>query len=207
MGRTAKTALFALLSFEAAALAGCARSKPRAPEVVAAAPNARRLVLDPEAVAFVTSEGSGAGATTIALGAEIGPRARILIRFPRGSFRSDEVSRAYLVLQREPSALAGPGDVALRASQIVEAWSSRQEGVPSWASPPRASELPSASARVRSDALAPIRIDVTDHAIDLGRKTSEVYGLRIEADGEGHGLPVATGLGRGAPPRLEVFLK
>jgi len=168
----------------------------------------RRVVLDPDGVAYVSAaNGVEVRAPSIALGASVGGGARILLKFPRGDWSADRVAKAYLVLERAEGVEAGPDDVVLRAQKITEPWSPKLAGKgTSWASPPSARSLPGGEAHVSANGHTPIRIDVTSFAVDLVKPTVRAFGLRIEADGGGFGVPIATGLGAGRAPRLEVYL-
>jgi hypothetical protein len=173
------------------------------------ASNTRRVVITPDAIAYVTSAGEGgpgARLAAISLGASVGASGRILVKFPKGDWSKDSVAKAYLVLDRAEGAAAGPGDVKLRAQKIVEPWSAKGEAGVTWASPPGSVSIASAEARVAPRGTAPIRIDVTEFAVELAKKDGRPWGLRVEGDGDGYGVPIATGFGAGIGPRLEVFL-
>lgn len=180
----------------------CAASD--APSPVANA--AHLVVLVPDQVAFITSDGAdGERPAALFLGATIGSEGRILLRFPRGSWPHDAVVKAYLVLDRVEGAQAGPGDVVLRAESIVEPWSVNGDARTSWASPPSSQSIVGGDARVRARGTGPIRIEVTSFAVQLGNKGDRPWGLRVEASGSGFGVPIATGYGAGFAPHLEVF--
>ncbi len=173
------------------------------------APTTRRLIVPAESIAFVTSSGEGGAEhrlASIALGASIGDSARILVRFPRGLWSDGAVAKAYLVLDRAEATQAGPSEVLLRAERIVEPWSLKAQAGLSWASPPQSLSITGAEARVAPRGVAPIRIDVTAYAVELGKKNLTSWGLRIEGKGDGYGVPIATGFVAGSAPRLEVFL-
>lgn len=178
-----------------------------APSPVAA--NARRVVLEPESIAYVTSSGEGgAGArlSSVSLGATVGDRARILVKFPKSDWGKQTVTKAFLLLDRAEGAQAGPDEIVVRAASIVEPWSAKADAGTSWASPPNAVSIATGEARISPRGSAPIRIEVTDYAIALGKKDARPWGLRIEAKGDGYGVPIATGFGAGTGPRLEVYL-
>lgn len=171
--------------------------------------SAQRVVVEPAGVAFVTREAdddaSGARAPTIALGASVGGGGRILLSFHGGAWKADRVLKAYLVLERAEAARSGPGDVTLRAARIDEPWSASAGAHTSWSSPPRSSALPGAEAPVSALGTGAIRIDVTAYAIALAKPTVRVFGLRVEGEGGGYGVPIATGMGAARGPRLEVY--
>lgn len=176
-------------------------------------PQLRRLTLAPSALAFVLSEQPDGHPAAAPLGAAVGPRARILLRFdkPAGDGKQLKVARAYLVLERADGAEAGPGEVTVRAQHIVEPWSIGKEsgdgaGV-TWASPPGAESIAGAEVKVAARGAGPVRVDVTRWMTEWSRKGGKSWGLRVEGEGAGFGLPIATGWAKGAPPRLEVYLQ
>lgn len=170
------------------------------------APSMRKLTLEPEAVAFVLSEDLDGHPAAAPLGASVGPRARILLKFPKPSVK-ESIVRALLVLERAEGAEAGPGDVTLRVQQIVEPWSLKGGAGTTWASPPRAEAIASGEVKVGARGAAAIRIDVTRWMAELAKKSGQSWGLRVEGDGEGFGVPIATGWAKGNPPRLELYLQ
>ncbi len=169
----------------------------------------RRIVVEPEALAMVLSDDddlASARPPVAPLGATVGPRARILMKLPKPTW-AGSVQRAWLVLDRVEGASAGPSDVELRVERIVEPWSVKGEAGITWASPPRSESIDGAIARVAARGTAPIRIDVTTYVNELGKKGNKTWGLRVEGKGDGFGVPIATGFGKGVPPRLEVFVQ
>ena len=169
-------------------------------------PSMRKVTLDPQSIAFVLSEDDDGHPAVLPLGASIGPRARILLKFPKPNFK-ETVARAFLVLERAEGAAAGPGDVTLRAQQIVEPWSVEGGANTSWASAPRSESIKGAEVRVGARGAGVIRIDVTAWMADFAKKAGVSWGLRVEGSGEGLGVPIATGWAKGNPPRLEVYLQ
>jgi hypothetical protein len=169
----------------------------------------RRIVLEPESIAWISTSGEGAEGeriTALSLGASVGEHGRILVRFPRGDWSKESVVKAYLVLDRAEGAQAGPGDVLLRADRIVTPWSASAHAGTSWASPPEAVSMIGGEAKVAPRGAVPIRIEVTPYAIELAKKGARSWGLRVEGKGEGFGVPIATGFGGGQGPRLEVYV-
>lgn len=190
---------------EACMTGACAKASSPAP----VAAQSRRIVVDPEAIAIVLSDDpeiETARPPVAPLGATVGPRARILLKLPRPTW-GQQVQRAWVVLDRVEGASASTSEVELRAEKIVEPWSLKGEAGVTWASPPRSDAIPGAVARVSPRGTAPIRIDVTSYVNELGKKGSNSRGLRIEGRGDGFGVPIATGFGTGAPPRLEIFIQ
>ena len=223
--------LLALLTFAAtAATSGCGAARPRVCRATSAcrdgeacvvgkctpttssgpvSSSTRRIVLEPESIAWVSSSGEGgegARVTALSLGASVGDHGRILVKFPKGDWSKDSVVKAYLILDRAEGAQAGPGEVLLRADRIVTPWSAGANAGTSWASPPDAVAILGGEAKVAPRGAAPIRIEVTPYAVELAKKGVRTWGLRIEGSGEGFGVPIATGFGDGQGPRLEVYV-
>lgn len=170
---------------------------------------ANRFVLEPESIAWVSSSGEDPALrpTAVSLGSEVGDKTRILLAFPRGPWLKDRVKKAYLVFERAEGAQAGPGEVIVRAERIVEGWSLKGQAGTTWASPPRSEPMDGSETKVGARGAGSIRIDVTPFAVELANKKARVYGLRVEAKGEGYGLPVATGAIGAMGPRLEVYVQ
>lgn len=168
-------------------------------------PASHRLLLEPDDLAFVFDDDQGPGARVSApLGASIGTRARLLLRFPKPDLAGVTVQKAWLVLDRVDGALAGPGDVKLRVMKIVEPWSIEGGAGTTWAGPPQGETLVELPVAARG--AGPIRIDVTAWVASFPQKGPRPWGLRVEGKGDGYGLPIATGAG-GGRPRLEVFVQ
>lgn len=187
---------------------GCSATPAPVAPVPAPAPTSKRLVLEPEAVVMVLSEDedlAGARPIVAPLGATVGPRARILLKLPKPTFRESLV-RAWLVLDREANAQAGPADVTLRAERIVEPWSAKGGLGTTWASPPR-SESIGAEVTVAPRGAGSIRIDITSYVHAASKKGATAWGLRVEGSGQGYGVPIATGFGKGMGPRVEVYVE
>ena len=169
----------------------------------------KRLVIEPEAVVMVLSEDQELDAPrpiVASLGATIGPRARILIKLPKPSWK-EPVVRAWLVLERADYAQAGPSDVRVRAEKIVEAWSAKGGAGTTWASPPRSEAIDGAEINVTPRGGAPIRIDITPYVAAAMKKGAVAWGLRVEGSGKGFGVPIATGFGKGLGPRVELYVQ
>lgn len=141
---------------------------------------------------------------TASLGATVGPRARILLKLPKPTWR-DPLQRAWLVLDRADYAQAGPTDVTIRAEKIVEPWSAKGGAGTTWASPPKSEAIAGAEITVSARGGAPIRIDITSYVETLSKKGASNWGLRVEGAGKGYGVPIATGFGKGLGPRVEVY--
>lgn len=225
-----KLARAVALAFAAATMVACGAARPRVCRATSAcgdgeacivgkcAPatssgpvssTTRRIVLEPESIAWVSSSGEGVEGervTALSLGASVGDHGRILLKFPKGEWSKDAVVKAYLILDRAEGAQAGPGDVVLRADRIVTPWSAIGHAGTSWASPPDAVSILGGEAKVAPRGAAPIRIEVTPYAIDLAKKGARSWGLRVEGSGDGFGVPIATGFGGGHGPRLEVYV-
>src|SRR5262249_43420659 len=128
----------------------------------AVSPSTRRIVVDPEGIAYVTfASGVDVRSAAVALGASIGGGAPILAKFARGEWGADRVAKAYLVLERVDGAKSGPNDVVVRAEKILEAWSPKLDGKgASWSSPPASEPIPGGEAHVSAHGPTIVRIDV-----------------------------------------------
>lgn len=169
----------------------------------------KRFVIEPEAVVMVLSEEQELDTPrpiVASLGATIGPRARILIKLPKPTWK-ETVVRAWLVLERAEYAQAGPFEVTVRAERILDAWSAKGGAGTTWASPPRSEAMVGAEVSVTPRGGAPIRIDVTAYVEAAMKKGANVWGLRVEGSGKGYGVPIATGFGKGQGPRVEVYVQ
>jgi hypothetical protein len=198
----------------------CVRAVCAPPGSPSLARDLGRVVLEPEAAVFV-SAADGARSVRQVAALPLGARSRILVAFAPPATTSgiggpSDVRAAYLVLDRSPSPTADVVPVTLRASTIDEAWSpgvARDRGDPSggalttWASPPHAVAIESATLTTSAVGEGSLRLDVTSYArLLVGRDPSRARGLRVEASGEGDGVAIATGSVAGARgPRLEIY--
>lgn len=186
---------------------GCSATPAPLPKTGPVPQTAHRLVLEPSALAFVSSSHDDDAPPAVAvLGAGEGPRTRILVRFDPPSTIAEPL-KAYLVLERAKGALAGPDPITLLTERVTEPWSVADGLRTSWASPPASEPLLRAEVPTRGG--APIRIDVTAWASELARPQKgkiKAWGLRIEGKGDGYGLPIATGYGGGTAPWLEIYV-
>src|SRR5437867_3692944 len=65
---------------EACVIGQCISASSNAPVPA----NAQRVVVPPESIVFVSSSGEGGRLAAVSLGATVGDRARILLKFPKG---------------------------------------------------------------------------------------------------------------------------
>ncbi len=198
----------ALLTSAVVGVVACASPPPPLAPTSGVAQTSARVVIEPAALAFVSSSHDDPAPAAVAvLGAGEGPRTRILLRFDPPAGLSSPPLKAYLVLERAKGALAGPAPVTLVTERVTEPWSVADGLRTSWNTPPASELLLSATVPTRGS--APIRIDVTEWAQALakpGKGKIKSWGLRVEAKGDGYGLPIATGYGGGTPPMLELYL-
>ncbi len=142
---------------------GCSATPAPLPKTGPVPQTAHRLVLEPSALAFVSSSHDDDAPPAVAvLGAGEGPRTRILVRFDPPSTIAEPL-KAYLVLERAKGALAGPDPITLLTERVTEPWSVADGLRTSWASPPASEPLLRAEVPTRGG--APIRIDVTAWAV------------------------------------------
>ena len=198
----------ALFASAVVGVAACSTPPPPLAPTGGVAQTTARVVVEPVALAFVSSSHDDPAPPAVAvLGAGEGPRTRILLRFDPPAGMKAAPLKAYLVLERAKGALAGPLPVTLSTERVTEPWSVADGLRTSWNTPPASEPLLSATVATRGS--APIRIDVTEWAQALAKPTKgkvKSWGLRIEAKGEGYGLPIATGYGGGTAPILELYL-
>ena len=128
----------------------CVAGRCQPPAGVPAIQQARRVVAEPVALAFVHRDDPGAG-TVARLGA--GDGATLLLRFALRLPAGAHVVEAYLLLERDEGSPAAP--VTLHLARIEEPW---QPGVP-WALSPRVGRVASPRTRVPAVGPSSVRLD------------------------------------------------
>lgn len=182
--------------------------------------DAARVVLEPDAAVYVTSR-DGAKSVRQIPTFSLGSRARVLVSFatpdaPTGPSSASVLVAAFLVFDRAPSASSDLSLVTVRASAIDEPWSPsapadrgdpRGGAATTWASPPHATEIATATLTTSATGDGSVRLDVTSYARALlDKRGAPVRGLRVEATSAGEGLAIATGSVAGERgPRLELY--
>jgi hypothetical protein len=164
-------------------------------------PTSERVVLTPTALALASDAVPVALGPSVTLGnTASAPVALYLLferRWPPGSIDS-----AFLVLEPSGGALAGP-DLELEVWRAERAW--KGPGF-KWSEQPGLSP-PFSRGIARSAPPMPVRIDVTSQVAFLAAHPARDFGLVLRARSErSPGVTLSTGLGGGAPPRLDVYV-
>ena len=164
----------------------------------------RRLVLFPKDVAAVAEHLRGGAFATLAMGARGSGDAMVFLAFDHGLGRADDVEAAYLVVDPADGSVAASDWVLVEARDVPAGFDGARVD---WARRPPMGR-PSTTARTRGVPGAPLRVDVTDLVrswIHRGRRDGNVALVsRARVD---VGATFSTGLGAGAAPRLEVYLR
>lgn len=125
----------------------------------------------------------------------------LLMRFEPIWRRIPAISEAFLLIDALPGGRVSTHDVSVELWRIDSDWSTRDV---SWRAQPRLAH-PTAQAIARSGP-APLRMDVTRVIRYLKQHPRADHGLALRARaGRGAGISLASGLGGGHPPRLEIY--
>jgi hypothetical protein len=161
-----------------------------------------RLLLDPLELALAARDvGDGLG-PSVTLGNPSASPAALYVRFPN-SFAEKPVEAAFLLLDQS-SGVSGGADLELEIWRASGHW--RGPAV-AWSEQPGFSP-PFTRAIARSIPALPIRADVTALVRYVVDHPARDHGFVIRAVREaGPGVTLNTGLGGGAPPRLDVYFE
>jgi hypothetical protein len=181
---------------EAACVAGrCQRN-----DAVAALQSARRVLVQPSAVAYIRrGEGATGGAlpALLTLGRAAEGEARLLLRFSIPA--TPNIIEAYVLLERSDAVDIDPSPIALHAARIVDPWDARSV---SWARGPAIEETRSPFTTVAPTAGSLVRVDVRDLVQRWRARDVHDQGIAIVAEGS---TPV--GVAFAPAPRLELYVK
>jgi hypothetical protein len=184
----------------------CVVGRCRPADTTPAPADARRVLLPPQEIAVLTSQGESRAAAkeAVALGRAQAGCMVVLLRFA-ATWRDDaEVASAFLVMEPVEGAPPAGGEVTLEVARILTPWRSETA---TWGRQPQLS-IPEAAAVVRRLRAAPLRIDVTGLVRDWARRRPDDHGIAILAPGEDPvGAAYSMGVSEGAGPRLEVYLR
>jgi len=215
---------------ECGARAACVAGRCQGLASTPAVDTARRVLVEPVAMAYVTRGDDAARAgdlpPTFTLGRRADGDARVLLRFAVPLARETTVVEAYLLLERTEAVESDPEPVVLHAARIVDRWDPR--GV-SWAFQPRVEETRAPSTTVVRDGRHLVRLDVRALVNEWPKHDPKDQGLAVLADttsptGVAFSFspateepdPTAIGAEKaeiepppplGVPPRLELYLK
>jgi hypothetical protein len=125
----------------------------------------------------------------------------VLMRFAPVYSQAKNVSEAFLLLDPLPEGRASTYDVGVEVWRIDSEWSTEQV---SWRGQPKLAH-PASHAIARSGP-APLRFDVTRVIRYLTEHPHADHGLALRAPaGRGAGISLASGIGGGHAPRLEIY--
>jgi hypothetical protein len=162
--------------------ASCVAGRCQRTGGVPAIQTARRIVVEPVAVAYVRrGEGmrSGALPPSFTLGRESDGGARLYLRFSVPIPRETTVIEAYLLLERTSDLDTDPSPITLHAARVVEPWDPRSIA---WALQPRIEETRSPSTTITSAGRARVRLDVKDLVVRWKAHDRADQGLVVLAD-------------------------
>jgi hypothetical protein len=199
--------------------ASCVAGRCVAHGATPAIDSARRVVVAPVDVGYVSRDGGSGAGTAVVLGRE-GDPAIAFLRFKVPLPPEASVLEAYLVLERAPGVDADPAPITLHAARVTTAW----DGVSlSWATQPHVEEVGLPVTRVPPAAGALIRLDVRELVQRWRRRAHDELGVAVLADAASRtgvafalapasvdrdrGDPVLGAGRQAAGPRLEVYVK
>jgi hypothetical protein len=191
---------------ECGAQSSCVAGRCVGQGAVVAISTARRLVVDPVAVACVRcGETSGRIPATVRLGPASG--AIVLLRFALDLPAEASVVEAYLDLERVDVGDVEPTPVALHAVRVTAPWDERTV---TWASLPLLADVGAPVTRVRSASGARVRVDVQALVQRWRRRERDEFGIAVVGDGAG-AAAMAFALRPTAAashaPELELYVK
>ncbi len=211
----------------------CVAGRCRAEGTLPASIDAARVVLLPKAIAVVSARGGGGGDAlpeVVTIGRAADGRVVVLLQFDARFRDGAVVESAFLLIDPVDGAPPAGSAASIDVSRVLDPW---DPATVSWGRQPRlavaeiagvsaAKPAPprrlgpaatvgqpagGAAAASLAAARAPLRVDVTELVRALPRGRGD-HGFALTATGDdAFGTTLTTGLGRGRPPRLEVFLK
>jgi hypothetical protein len=183
----------------------CVVGRCRAADETPAPADTRRVVLTPTDFAVIAASAAPSPPPdAVALGRAEGGTVALLLRFA-ASWRDDaDVLSAYVVLDPVDAAPPALHSIVFESARILEPW---QPGVVSWGRRPRL-DLPKLAAVIRAIPGTPVRIDVTELVRAWASRRADDHGLALLVHGDDAvGSAFALGIGRGAGPRLEAYVR
>lgn len=167
---------------------------------------ARRVVVTPRDVAAVAENLPGGGHATLPLGGRGPGDAAIYLAFALDGDLDElgEVEAAYVVAQPAAGAVTASAWIDVEARDVPDRFDGARVD---WSRRP-ATGRPAAIGRTRGAEGTPLRIDVTELVRGWVRSGRRDVGVALVARAAADlGATVSTGLGAGAAPRLEVYLR
>lgn len=175
-----------------------------AASTIVPSPQARRLVLFPEAIAAATPDERGGGQhlpATVWLGRG---SSTVFLRFSVPVSDPADVTAAFVVVESSRDALAPAGPVPVDLAEILDLW---QADAVSDGRIPRVG-VPSRAGVISGSFGGPYRFDVTHLVKRWAKRDGDDHGLALIADDvDAYGAPVSLGVTEGRGPYLEVYLR
>lgn len=183
----------------------CVTGRCRDAKSVPAAQSAQRVVLEPIALAVVSSkDAENQERADIPFGKSALGELVLLLQFPAPFTDTTNILSAYLVMDPAPGTIAGPAPVELRVARILAPWS-RQDV--DWARLPSLSSVES-TFQASIWAGRTLRLDVTEQVRRWREHRRDDHGLAVLAAPQNEvGATYSLGLVGGNGPRLDVYLR
>lgn len=166
------------------------------------APDSRRIVLDPVALAVVRDGARRQSAlpSTVTFGGPGSQDEQLLVAFP-DRWGPVEIDTAFLLLEPALDAEPSASDIEIGVAIAAGDWRSGTAG----ALP--ASHGPKANGLGRTRPPAALRIDVTSLVREMARQPRSAHGFLVRAERRGpRGVVYSTGID-GPAPRLDVYFR
>jgi hypothetical protein len=159
-----------------------------------------RVLLDPLELALAARELEDGIGPSVTLGNPSASPAALYVRFP-STFADRPVEAAFLLLDQSAGVVGG-ADLELEVWRAAGGWAGPAIA---WSEQPGFSP-PFTRAIARSAPRLPIRADVTALVRYVAEHPARDHGFVVRAMREsGPGVTLNTGIGGGAPPRLDVY--
>lgn len=183
----------------------CVTGRCRDPKTVPAAQSAQRVVLEPTALAVVSSkDASSQDRADIPFGKSALGELVVLLQFPAPFTDTTNILSAYLIMDPAPGAIPGPAPVELRVARILAPWSTQDVD---WATLPSLSSVES-TFQASIWAGRTLRLDVTEQVRRWREHRRDDHGLAVLAAPQNDvGATYSLGLVGGNGPRLDVYLR
>lgn len=166
------------------------------------APDSRRVVLDPVAMAVVRDGARRQSAlpSTVTFGGPASQDEQLLVAFP-DRWSAIEIDAAFLLLEPALDAEPSASDIEIGVVVAAGEWRSGTAGdVP-------ASHGPKANGLARTRPPAALRIDVTSLVREMARQPRSTHGFLVRAERRGpRGAVYSTGID-GPAPSLDVYFQ
>ena len=171
------------------------------------APDTRRLLLRPRAIAVVSASASDQTdplPNAVTFGGEKAGASALFLEFELRENEIKSLDSAFLLLEPLPMSAPEQERIEVDAWRIAERW---DRDTVSWLAQP-ALAPPSSRGIAQSSPLAVLRIDVSAIIRFWLRQPLQNRGLALKAPGgDGHGVSFATGASDGSAPRLELYVR